>query len=72
MKKVYSLEKDGAEILSVEIDLPPGLNIEPTLNKTWLRSTIAEQFIRKSSRKVRGQKRPASSSRNRKRALVTA
>jgi hypothetical protein len=61
MKKVYSLTKNGAEILSVEIELPPGLPIQPTLNKNWLRSTVAEQFVRKTPRRFEGHEAPSAS-----------
>ncbi len=43
MKKLYSLSKNGKEVVSVEIDIPLLLPIQTRLDRTWLRGVIASQ-----------------------------
>jgi len=37
---VYSVEVGGDRVMSVEIQRPPWLHQKPTVNQSWLRSTL--------------------------------
>lgn len=51
MKKLYSLERNGEEIVSVEMDVPSFVP-RTTLNRQWLKGIVTEE-IRKPVTKVR-------------------
>jgi hypothetical protein len=53
MKKLYSLEKNGREIVSVEMDVPDFMP-RTTLNREWLKGIITEEV----SAPVKAKSRP--------------
>jgi hypothetical protein len=69
MKKLYSLEKNGREIVSVEMDVPDFMP-RTTLNREWLKGIITEEAS--ASVKPKARPRATRPSKPVKRSRVTA
>ena len=52
-KKLYSLEVNGEQAVSVEMELPDFMTKTPTLNRQWLRGIITEQIEQRVQRQPR-------------------
>jgi hypothetical protein len=54
MKKLYALERNGQEIVTVEMDVPDFMP-RTTINREWLKGVVTEELSAspKSARRIR-------------------